>query len=83
MGKREHEYDKVLRRLKQSTMFKQLMKKGKGLEEFDWYLTSLKERKSKPHSGCGIGLNRITQFILRSNDIRKATVFPINRATLM
>lgn len=82
-AEREFEYDSVKNRLKNSQMFQQLLKLGGGLEDFGWYLEFLKESSNIPHAGCGIGLNRITQFVLGTADIRTTTVYPLNSETLM
>jgi len=82
-AEREFEYQSVIKRLQESQMFKQLLKLGGNMEDFDWYLKYLKERSNVPHAGCGIGLNRVTQFILGTDDIRASTVYPLNSETLM
>jgi len=81
-AEREYEYEKLYERLINSTMLKQLIEKEGSLEDFAWYLEFYKEHGA-PHSGCGIGLNRVTQFILGSNDIRTTTVFPLNRESIL
>jgi len=81
-AEREHEHDELITRLKESYMFKQLEKKGGTLEDFSWYLDVLK-KGSIPHAGCGFGLNRITQFILGTSDIRHSTAFPQNMESLI
>ena len=81
-AEREYEYEKLKKRLLNSTMLKQLIEKGGSPKDFDWYLEFYKKH-GEPHSGCGIGLNRVTQFILGSNDIRTTTVFPLNRESIL
>lgn len=81
-AEREHEHDELIKRLETSVMFEQLKKRGGSLEDFGWYLNILK-KGSIPHSGCGFGLNRITQFILGTKDIRHSTAFPQNRESLI
>ncbi len=51
------------------------------MSRFTWYMDIIKKHPIK-HAGCGIGLPRITQAILQTNDIRYATSFPMNRETL-
>jgi len=63
-------------------MFKQLVEKGGGIEDFRWYLEFYKEKGSM-HSGCGIGLNRVTQFVLGTDDIRATTAFPLNKESIL
>ena len=82
-AEREFEYEKVYHKLKKSNMLKQLKKKGGSIKDFEWYLNHLKENRSLPHAGFGMGLNRVTQFILGTKDIRKSTLFPLNREIIM
>ena len=82
-AEREHEYEPLLQRLKDSNMLKQLVERGGGIHDFDWYLEFYRLHGGTPHAGCGIGLNRVTQYVLGSCDIRTSTVFPMNKQTLM
>jgi asparaginyl-tRNA synthetase len=82
-AEREHRHEKLKERLENSKMLEQLKRRGGGIEDFEWYLECVRENGIKIHSGCGIGLNRITQFILGADDIRKSTVFPLNSETIM
>jgi asparaginyl-tRNA synthetase len=82
-AEREHRYDKLLERLEDSEMMKKLKARGGGIKDFQWYLDCVKNHGIKLHSGCGIGLNRVTQFVLGADDIRKCTVFPLNSETIM
>jgi asparaginyl-tRNA synthetase len=82
-AEREYEYDSLLERLKNSAMLKQLEAKGGSIEDFRWYLDHMKEHGSVLHAGCGIGLNRITQFVLGKPDIRDCCVYPINTEIIM
>ncbi|NWF86976.1 asparagine--tRNA ligase [Candidatus Bathyarchaeota archaeon] len=81
-AEREYKYDKLRERLVSSTMFHQLIKKGGSIKDFDWYLDFYKTHGSL-HSGCGIGLNRVTQFVLGTDDIRATTAFPLNRESIL
>lgn len=81
-AEREYKYDKLRERLVNSTMFHQLIKKGGRIEDFDWYLDFYRTHGSL-HSGCGIGLNRVTQFVLGTDDIRATTAFPLNRESIL
>jgi len=81
-AEREHRYDKLHERLLGSSMFRQLVERGGRMEDFRWYLDFYRERRGL-HSGCGIGLNRVTQFVLGTDDIRTTTAFPLNRESLM
>jgi asparaginyl-tRNA synthetase len=71
-AEREYKYEKL----------QMLVEKGGSIEDFNWYLDFYKTT-SLPHSGCGIGFNRVTQSVLAADDIRACTVYPINRATLL
>lgn len=82
-AEREYEYERLYKRLKESKMLKQLEARGGGIKDFKWYLDLLKTKKNVQHAGCGVGLNRVTQFVLGSDDIRTSTVFPQNRESLM
>ncbi len=82
-AEREFTYENVRRRLLESPMLKRLESKGGGIGDFEWYLENMREHGSVPHAGCGIGLNRITQFMIGEADIRRSTPFAINRATVI
>jgi asparaginyl-tRNA synthetase len=81
-AEREYRYEKLRERLLNSSMFRQLVEKGGSIEDFRWYLEFYKEHRCM-HSGCGIGLNRVTQFILGTDDIRATTAFPMNRESML
>ena len=81
-AEREYRYEKLQQRLVNSTMFKQLVEKGGSIDDFKWYLEFYGEHRFI-HSGCGIGLNRVTQFILGTDDIRATTAFPMNRESIL
>jgi len=78
-AEREYQYTQLKQRLINSVMFKQLQKQGKGIEEFSWYLDYYKEKDRMPHAGCGIGLSRVIQYVLKEKDIRHAVTYPTNR----
>lgn len=75
-AEREDDYKKLVTRLKESQMFKILTERGKTLEDFKDYL-DLVEKNPILHSGCGIGLSRVTQSILGVEDIRIANSYPL------
>ncbi len=81
-AEREYRQDKLHERLVNSSMFRQLVEKGGSIEDFKWYL-EFYEKQGFLHSGCGIGLNRVTQFILGVDDIRATTAFPMNRESIL
>ena len=82
-AEREYRHDKLREKLENSMMMQQLKTRGGSIEDFAWYLDCVKSNGIKLHSGCGIGLNRVTQFVLGADDIRKSTVFPLNSETIM
>lgn len=82
-AEREFRYEPLVKRLKNSVMLKQLEEKGGSLEDFRWYLDIVKSERNQLHAGCGIGLNRVTQFVLGTKDIRATTAFPMNKESLM
>ncbi len=82
-AEREYKYEPLLKRLEESSMLKQLIERGGSIRDFDWYLEFYRLHEGTPHAGCGIGLNRVTQYVLASSDIRASTVFPMNKETLM
>lgn len=81
-AEREYRREKLRERLADSTMFKQLVEKGGSLEDFKWYL-KFYGNHGFLHSGCGIGLNRVTQLVLGTDDIRATTAFPMNRESIL
>lgn len=81
-AEREPRPDKLTEKLRKSSMLRMLEARGGGIQDFDWYIQQLR-RESVPHAGCGVGLNRVTQFVLQETDIRRTTPFPLNMATLL
>jgi asparaginyl-tRNA synthetase len=81
-AEREYRYEKLRQRLADSSMLRQLVEKGGSIEDFKWYLEFYKTHGSL-HSGCGIGLNRVTQFVLGTDDIRATTAFPLNKESIL
>lgn len=63
---REHRYELLKKQIKE-----------KGLKEKDFeYYTEPFKYGCPPHGGFGMGLDRLTQFILNLPNIREATLFP-------
>ena len=81
-AEREHDYNALVEKLGKSNMLRMLEKRGGSIEDFRWYLDHVKDG-IEPHSGCGIGLNRVVQFVLGTDDIRACTAYPLNRESLM
>lgn len=82
-AERETNYDKLQARLKTSTMYQQMLDLGLTDKDFEWYLDYHKDGLVKPHSGAGIGMARVAQFILGLDDIRDAVPFLINSENLI
>lgn len=80
---RIHDHETLVRRLKNSRMFKRLVDKGGSLSDFNWYIEAVKNNGSIPHAGCGFGLGRISQFILGKEDIRECVPFVLNRQNII
>jgi len=66
------EYDKLLQRLKEE---------GLNVKDYEWYL-DLRKYGSVPHSGFGLGIERLVKWMLNLEHVRDAIPFPrvINRA---
>ncbi len=65
-GQRIHDYDLLVKRLHQH---------GLPLEPFQWYL-DLRRYGTVPHSGFGMGLERVVAWICRLDHLREAIAFP-------
>ena len=70
---------KLRHKLKTSSMLAGLIRQGMKLEDFAWYLGFHEEHDVKLHSGAGVGMARVAQFILGQTDIRDCVPFLINR----
>jgi asparaginyl-tRNA synthetase len=82
-AEREHEYHRIVERLKASPMYARLIELGGTDEDFAWYLDAHKGKNIPLHSGAGIGVARVAQYILNQKDIREAVPFLINRENLL
>ncbi len=66
---------------KPEILIKQLKNKGLKPESFKWYIDAF--RFGAPmHAGWSIGLERLTQTMLKLDNIREATLFPRDRKRL-
>jgi len=81
-SEREFRYDLVLNKLQISRMLNEFGSIGKDISVFDSYLKHLRNRGSVLHSGCGIGISRLVQFILGSERISTGSLFPVDRVNL-
>ena len=81
-AEREHEYHAIVDRLRSSAMYERLLENGARPEDFDWYLEAHRDKQIPLHSGAGIGMARLAQFIVGVDDIREAVPFVLNRDNL-
>ncbi|MEM1791171.1 MAG: amino acid--tRNA ligase-related protein, partial [Desulfurococcaceae archaeon] len=65
-GQREDDYNKLVDRIKEQ---------GLKIEDYEWYL-DLRKYGSVPHSGFGLGVERLVMWIAGIDHIRDATPFP-------
>lgn len=82
-AERETDYETIVKRLHESDMYKLLKSQGVNDEDFDWYLDFHKGKDIPLHSGAGIGMARVAQFILGEDDIRNAVPFVVNSENLL
>ena len=74
---RIHDAGQLKERLVDSDMMRQLREKGVSQNVFKWYVDVV-EGHGIPHAGFGLGMSRIMQWIINSNNIRECTAFPVN-----
>ncbi len=65
-GQRIHQLDLLLRRIKEE---------GLNVEDYKWYV-DLRKYGSVPHSGFGLGVERLLRWVGKLEHIREATMFP-------
>lgn len=82
-AEREHTYEKIEKRLKESDMYHRLIELGGKDEDFEWYLEAHRDKDIPLHSGAGIGMARVAQFLLGVEDIREAVPFLMNSENLL
>jgi asparaginyl-tRNA synthetase len=81
-AEREHTYEKLKKKLEESVMLKLLAERGGDAKDFEWFLDFYRNNTVNLHSGFGVGFNRVTQSVLKLDDIRASTVFPLNRESI-
>jgi asparaginyl-tRNA synthetase len=74
---REHDFKKLQERLLSSTMYKLHVGRGGKYEDFKWYLDIMEKESTHPHSGYGIGNDRVLQYIFGAADIRNTSLFSL------
>ena len=57
------------------TLMNRMMAKGLDVEHYQWYL-DLRRFGSAPHSGFGLGFERLVQFVTGMENIRDVIPFP-------
>jgi asparaginyl-tRNA synthetase len=65
-SQREDDYDSLLKRMQSKNLES---------ENYDWYL-DLRRFGSAPHSGFGLGFERLVQFVTGVENIRDVIPFP-------
>lgn len=65
-----------------NVLIKKLKQAGEKVEHYDWYL-DLRKFGSVPHSGFGLGIERVVRWLCKLDSIRDAIPFPrtIKRST--
>ena len=81
-AERECNPSKLTRRLQESSMYVNYVARGGDKKAFDWYIHAYWDFDYPIHSGFGMGINRVTKFVLGLSDIRQSTVFPVNSEAL-
>ncbi|MEM0246391.1 MAG: asparagine--tRNA ligase [Desulfurococcaceae archaeon] len=65
-GEREDDYN---------TLYRKIVEQGMNPEDYKWYL-DLRKYGSVPHSGFGLGIERVVMWIARLDHIRETVPFP-------
>ena len=74
---REHDFNLLNQRLLISEMYRLHLERGGKYKDFDWYLKIMKQKKTSPHAGYGIGNERVLQFIFGESDIRNVSLMSL------
>ena len=80
-GATEREFDgaKSRHKLETNSMLVGLIRQGMMLEGFEWYPSFHEQNEVAPHSGAGVGMAYVAQFILGQTDIRDCVPILIDR----
>jgi asparaginyl-tRNA synthetase len=66
----------IKKQFKESLMFEHIKQTGLDPEkEFDWYFETILDDKTQS-AGCGIGFERLIQFIMKAQSIKECVEFP-------
>ncbi|MFZ5845553.1 MAG: amino acid--tRNA ligase-related protein [Patescibacteria group bacterium] len=74
---REHDFVKLKERLLTSTMYRLHQERGGIYEDFTWYMNIIRDGKTNPHAGYGIGNERVLQYVFAESDIRHVSPFSL------
>lgn len=74
---REHEFNKLNKRLITSNMYKLHIQRGGKYADFKWYLDIMRKKATNPHAGYGIGNDRVLQYVFGELDIRNTSIFSL------
>ena len=75
MSERIYNPDELIRKLGSDFQQKRLKVIKSNIRDYEWYI-DLRKYSSVPHSGFGIGFERLLMWILGSQDISNVTPFP-------
>lgn len=82
-AEREYRYKRLYERLVESDMYRMLIEYGGDVGDWDWYLEFWRTLENPTlHSGCGIGVSRVVQSILRLGSVKQAVVYPMDRLSI-
>ena len=70
-------------KLETSSMLAGLIRQGMKLEDFELHLRFHEQNEVALHSGAGVCMARVAQFILGQTDIRDCVPFLINRENVI
>jgi asparaginyl-tRNA synthetase len=73
-AEREDDPARLEARLRASDMFRHHLAAGGSYNDFKPYVTLIAEGLTPRHSGCGIGMERIMQSLMRQEDIRLCSI---------
>ena len=72
---REDDYDKLKEKMKTRGLLSNEYESGRSTQALDWYL-DLRRNGSIPHSGFGLGFERLVMLVTGMNNIRDTLPYP-------